>query len=86
MLEATVAAMVGLGARRPSIAAVIGPCIRQPSYEVGPDVRDAVLAHDASRAGGDASHAGWFIAGSRPGRWQFDLAGYCRSECRTVTA
>ncbi len=69
VLEATVAAMLALGATRPGIAAVIGPCIRQPSYEVGPDLRDAVLAHTAT--------ATRFFADGRPGHWQFDLAGYC---------
>ncbi|MCK8786975.1 peptidoglycan editing factor PgeF [Roseomonas sp. NAR14] len=70
VLEETVAAMERLGARRDRIAAVLGPCIRQPSYEVGPDLRDAVLA----RAAADARH---FAPGRREDRWQFDLAGYC---------
>jgi copper oxidase (laccase) domain-containing protein len=52
------------------ILAAVGPCIGQPSYEVGPDLRDAVLAHDTA----DARH---FAPGIRPDRWQFDLAGYC---------
>ena len=51
------------------IAAVIGPCIRQPSYEVTADLRDAVLAHEPAHA--------VFFADGRPGHWQFDLAGYC---------
>ena len=72
VLEATVAAMVRLGARPASVTAAIGPCIRQPSYEVGPDLRGAVLAHD----GADAA---FFIKGASPGHWQFDLAGYCRA-------
>ena len=42
--------MQALGATPAGIAAAIGPCIRQPSYEVGPDLRDAVLAHHASDA------------------------------------
>lgn len=71
VLEATVAAMVRLGARPGSVVAAIGPCIRHPSYEVGPDLRDAVLAHD----GGNSR---FFAAGGRPDRWMFDLAGYCR--------
>jgi YfiH family protein len=70
VLEATVEAMLALGARRDAIRAVIGPCIRQPSYEVGPDLRAAVLARDAA-------DARFFAAGRREGRWQFDLAGYC---------
>lgn len=70
VLEATVAAMAALGARPSGVAACIGPCIRQPSYEVGADLRDAVLAREAASAG-------FFVSGSRKDRWQFDLAGYC---------
>jgi YfiH family protein len=67
ILEATIAAMQALGAT--TITAAIGPCIRQPSYEVGPDLRDAVLAVTPG-----ATH---FFADGRPNHWQFDLAGYC---------
>lgn len=70
VLEATVAAMVGQGAARHRILAAVGPCIRQPSYEVAADLRDAVLARDAA-------DARFFADGARPDRWQFDLAGYC---------
>jgi polyphenol oxidase len=68
VLEATLAAMVELGARE--IIAVIGPCIHQASYEVGADLRDAVLARDVA-------YAGCFAAGRRDDRWQFDLPKYC---------
>ena len=37
VLEGVVAAMVGLGAAPERITAVLGPCIAQPSYEVGPE-------------------------------------------------
>ena len=67
VLEATVAAMRALGAR--DIVAAIGPSIRQASYEVRADLRDAVLARDAADVR--------FFADGRPGHWQFDLAGYC---------
>ena len=70
VIEATIAAMERLGAARTRIAAAIGPCIAQPSYEVGPDLRDAVLA----RGPADAR---FFAEGRRPDRWQFDLPGYC---------
>ncbi len=71
VLEATVAAMERLGAVRARIRAAIGPCIAQPSYEVGPDLRDAVLARDAA-------DARFFAPGlARGDRWQFDLPGYC---------
>ncbi len=72
VLEATLDAMVALGADRARIAAAVGPCIRQPSYEVGADLRDAVLAQGA------LPDPGRFLApGRRDGHWQFDLAGYC---------
>lgn len=70
VLEATVAAMLELGAKRRNIHAAIGPCIAQCSYEVGADLRDAVLALNAE----DGIH---FACGTRPQKWQFDLPGYC---------
>lgn len=70
VLEATIDAMIALGARREAIVTAVGPCIRQPSYEVAADLRDAVLARDAA-------DARFFAPGRREDRWQFDLAGYC---------
>jgi YfiH family protein len=77
VLEATVAAMGALGAPPGSIAAAIGPCISQVSYEVGPDMRDIVLARSVD-------DAGFFAPGVRPDRWQFDLAGYCAARLRAA--
>ncbi len=68
IIEATTAAMHRLGARQ--ISAAIGPCIGQASYEVAADMRDAVLASDAS-------HGRFFSPGRRDNRWQFDLPGFC---------
>lgn len=76
VLEATIGAMRGLGAT--DVTAAIGPCIRQPSYEVGPDLRDAVLSRGTAAAG-------LFIA-SRAGHWQFDLAGYCAGRLSGLAA
>ena len=70
VLEATLAAMAELGAR--NITAAVGPCISQASYEVGADLRDAVLARDPS-------DARFFAAGQRADHWQFDLSGYCEA-------
>ncbi len=77
VLEATVAAMVRLGAEAERIAAAIGPCIAQASYEVAADLRDPVLA-------GEAADARFFGPGTRDGRWQFDLAGYCARHLRVA--
>jgi hypothetical protein len=77
VIEATIAAMEELGATRTRIAAAIGPCIAQPSYEVAADLRDAVLARDAT-------DARFFADGARGGRWQFDLPGYCLARLRAA--
>ncbi len=68
VLEATVAAMEALGATRGGIVAALGPCIRQPSYEVGPDLRAELLAAEPD---GDR----WLAPGAREERWTFDMAG-----------
>ena len=73
VLEATIVAMQSLGARR--ITAAVGPCIAQASYEVGHDMRDAVLAQDAAALG-------FFAQGVRDGHFQFNLAGYCAARLR----
>ena len=77
VMEATIAAMERLGAKRARIAAAVGPCIGQASYEVGPDLREAVLAAGA----GDE---GFFAPGKREDRWQFDLPGYCVARLRAT--
>jgi YfiH family protein len=77
VLEATLAAMAALGADPARITAAVGPCIAQASYEVGPDLRNAVLARSAD-------DAVFFAPGLRPDRWQFDLAGYCAARLRAA--
>ncbi|MFC0409560.1 peptidoglycan editing factor PgeF [Roseomonas elaeocarpi] len=67
--EAVLDAMERIGARRERVTAVLGPCIRQLSYEVGDDLRDAVLP---SLEEAEA----FFAPGHRPAHWQFDMAGY----------
>lgn len=69
VIEATVAAMVGLGANRVRIAAALGPTIRQPSYEVGPEFVDRFLA-------ADTDNARFFTPSPHAGHAMFDLAGY----------
>lgn len=69
--EATVAAMVALGADRGRIAAAIGPCIARASYEV-----DASFF--ARFAEADPATERFFSAG-RAGHHQFDLEGYVAS-------
>jgi YfiH family protein len=68
VVEATVAAMVALGAAPARIVAALGPCIAQESYEVGPEFV-AAFAVDA-----DAPRC--FAASPNAGRAMFDLHGY----------
>jgi polyphenol oxidase len=69
VIEATVAAMETLGADRARIAAALGPTIRQPNYEVGPEFVERFLA-------ADASNARFFVASDRAGHAMFDLTAY----------
>jgi YfiH family protein len=69
VLEATLAAMEGLGAERGRIRAAIGPCISQPNYEVGPEFRARFV-----EAG--AGNAQFFIASGRTGHFRFDLDAF----------
>jgi purine-nucleoside/S-methyl-5'-thioadenosine phosphorylase / adenosine deaminase len=71
VLEATVQAMAQLGARPERICAAVGPCIGQPSYEVGPDLQQPVQADDPASASLFRP-----VAGSD--RLLFDLEGYAR--------
>jgi hypothetical protein len=50
VVEAAVAAMVRLGARPERIAAALGPCIAQPSYEVGQEFLARFTAADPANA------------------------------------
>lgn len=68
ILEATVEAMMALGAERSRIAAVIGPTISQRAYEVGPEFFDTFLDADPASAR--------FFAGGEGDRMQFDLPAY----------
>ena len=69
IVEATIAAMVRLGARPERVRGAVGPCIGQPAYEVGWDFERSFIERDAESAG-------FFMqpgAGARP---HFDLPGY----------
>ena len=68
VLEATLAAMVALGAKPAHIHVVIGPCISQPVYEVGPDFFAAFTEDDPATAR--------FFANGKGDRMLFDLPGY----------
>ena len=75
VVEAGIAAMVALGARREAIIAAVGPCIAQPSYEVG---LEFLAAFEAA----DPAFARFFAPDARPDRRRFDLPGFVVSRLR----
>jgi len=68
VLEATVDAMIALGAQRDRIKAVIGPSISQRAYEVGPEFFDQFMDDDPDNAR--------FFAKGQDDRMQFDLPAF----------
>ncbi|MBV8394105.1 MAG: peptidoglycan editing factor PgeF [Alphaproteobacteria bacterium] len=69
VVQATVAAMEKLGARRERLTAVVGPCIGPRSYEVGPEFPAPFLAQDEA-------NRQFFATAKRAGHFMFDLPGY----------
>ena len=74
IVEATVAAMTGIGAAPTRMIAAIGPCIAKDSYEVGAAFAASFMAQDPGNrrffaAAGDGDDA----------RLRFDLPAYVRS-------
>lgn len=68
VLEATLQAMEALGARRHNIAAVIGPCISQTSYEVGQEFFENFTD--------DTPESRRFFVNGNGDRYLFDLPSY----------
>ncbi len=73
VIEATIVAMERLGASRDRMTAALGPTIRQPNYEVGPEFVERFLA-------ADPGNARFFEPSQRAGHAMFDLTGYI-AEC-----
>ena len=69
IVHSAVTAMEALGARPGRIVAVVGPCIAQPSYEVGADFQARFEHHDPGSSR-------FFAAGVAADRRMFDLPGY----------
>lgn len=74
ILEATVEAMISLGARREAIRAAIGPGISQQNYEVGPEFYETFEAEDPESTR--------FFSGGDGDRMHFDLPGFALDRLR----
>lgn len=75
--EATLAAMEALGAARSDIHAAIGACIRQDSYEVGPEYHERFLSHSSG-------NAAFFKPSPHVGHFYFDLPGYVKMRLKAA--
>ena len=76
VLEATIAMMAKQGITPDQIEAVIGPAIQQANYQVGDDLRHAVLAaHDDAEVFFDPDQ-------DMDGKYRFDLPGFVQSRLR----
>jgi len=69
VIEATISAMVELGAEKTEIYGVVGPCIRPQSYEVGADMYELLT-------NANPINSQFFDPGKREGHYQFDLPSY----------
>ena len=69
VLENTVTAMEGLGARREDIVAVLGPSIGAENYEVGPEFVERFVS-------ADADNSRYFKPSAQQGHAMFDLNRY----------
>src|SRR5262249_3746936 len=68
-LEAAIAAMERCGAARPRLSVALGPTIRQPNYEVGPEFVSRFLV-------ANATNERFFRPSATPEHALFDLPGY----------
>jgi YfiH family protein len=76
VLEAVVELMTDAGARPERITAVIGPCIQQASYQVGPEF-------EARFTGVDTANARFFLPAPNDRRL-FDLPGFAAERLRRL--
>lgn len=77
ILEATIAAMEGLGAQRSHIVAVLGPTIGRTAYEVQADFADRF-------ADRDPAYRRFFSLGEREGHCLFDLPTFIGMRLETA--
>lgn len=76
IIESTIDAMEKLGARRGSMTAVLGPCIRQPSYEVGQEFVTSFRTADVDNLR--------FFKSASDGKSLFDLGGYITARLKAA--
>ncbi len=76
VLDNTITEMVALGAARDNIVAVIGPCISQRAYEVGPEFAERFIDDSPTNA--------QFFAQGQGDRMMFDLPAFGLARLRAA--
>lgn len=71
VIENTIELMMAKGAKLENIAAAVGPCIGQASYEVDEGFYRQFVEKDAA--------FGRFFINGKPGHFQFNLEAFCKS-------
>ena len=69
--------MLQHGAEIANLAAAIGPCIQQPSCEMGSEVLEQFLSQDQK-------NQKYFIPAARPEHYLFDLSAYAADKLRRL--
>lgn len=77
IIENTVQMMLDVGAEKEHIAAAIGPCIQQKSFEVGEDVYNQFLAQNKH-------NQKYFKASIRENHYLLDLSGYIEGKLNNL--
>jgi YfiH family protein len=77
VIEATLEAMLTLGATLPTITATVGPAIAQGSYEVGAEFYERFVLQDAA-------NGMYFLPSSRNSHFMFDLKAYVKDRLRNA--
>jgi polyphenol oxidase len=75
--DATVKAMVALGANAHNIVAVLGPTISKAAYEVGPEFPKPFLEQSSA-------HGAFFTPSPKAGHFMFDLPAYLRMRLKAL--
>jgi polyphenol oxidase len=75
VMEATVSAMMELGAKRENIVAVLGPTISQAAYEVGPEFPKPFLEQSSA-------HGAFFVPSVKANHFMFDLPAFLRQRMK----
>lgn len=77
IIENTVSLMLQHGAEIANLAAAVGPCIQQPSCEMGSEVLEQFLSQDQK-------NQKYFIPAPRPEHYLFDLSAYTADKLRRL--